>query len=116
MPEDKDRADDESMRSLEIEFAAKRTEWKRNREKFRLLRLLTNLNLWTLCLMYFCAAYGWYFNITWLPGYLTRQYGVESRVAWLDGLHQLPAMTSDAWLKEKAGALISNQRSDKPDK
>src|SRR5262249_35503741 len=34
------------------------------------LRLLSNANLWTLCLMYFCAAYGWYFNITWLPGFL----------------------------------------------
>src|SRR5262249_19619165 len=40
------------------------------------LKLLTNLNLWTLCLMYFCAAYGWYFNITWLPKYLHSQFGV----------------------------------------
>jgi MFS family permease len=39
-------------------------------------RLLTNVNLWTLCLMYFCAAYGWYFNITWLPKYLATKYGV----------------------------------------
>ena len=31
-------------------------------------RLLTNGNLWILCMMYFCAAYGWYFNITYLPG------------------------------------------------
>jgi hypothetical protein len=46
----------------------------------------------------------------------TRQYGVESKVAWLDGLHQLPAMTSDAWLKEKAGLLVSNQHPDKADK
>ena len=29
------------MRSLESEFAAKRAEWRRNREKFRLLRLLS---------------------------------------------------------------------------
>jgi MFS family permease len=43
------------------------------------LKLLTNLNLWTLCLMYFCAAYGWYFNITWLPGYLTREFGVDEQ-------------------------------------
>lgn len=39
-------------------------------------QLLTNGNLWILCGMYFCAAYGWYFNITWLPGYLTDRYGV----------------------------------------
>jgi MFS family permease len=39
-------------------------------------KLLTNGNLWVLCMMYFCAAYGWYFNITWLPGYLRSEYGV----------------------------------------
>jgi len=39
-------------------------------------RLLSSGNLWTLCAMYFCAAYGWYFNITWLPGYLREEYGV----------------------------------------
>jgi hypothetical protein len=35
------KADDEGMRALENEFAAKRAEWQRNREKFRLLRLLS---------------------------------------------------------------------------
>ncbi len=40
-------------------------------------RLLTSVNLWTLCLMYFCAAYGWYFNITYLPTFLQEQHGVE---------------------------------------
>jgi nitrate/nitrite transporter NarK len=44
-------------------------------------RLLTSSNLWTLCAMYFCAAYGWYFNITWLPGYLNEEYGV-SKESW----------------------------------
>jgi MFS family permease len=41
------------------------------------LRFLTNINLWTLCLMYFCAAYGWYFNITYLPGYLKDHYHIN---------------------------------------
>jgi MFS family permease len=47
-------------------------------------RLLTDLNLWTLCIMYFGCAYGWYFNITWLPKYLGTQYGVsrESHGFW----------------------------------
>ncbi len=40
-------------------------------------RLLSSGNLWTLCLMYFCAAYGWYFNITWLPKYLGEVYGIS---------------------------------------
>jgi MFS family permease len=39
-------------------------------------RLLTNGNLWRLCLMYFCAAYGWYFNITYLPDFVEQQ-GVD---------------------------------------
>jgi nitrate/nitrite transporter NarK len=45
------------------------------------LKLLTSGNLWILCAMYFCAAYGWYFNITWLPGYLRDRYGV-TRETW----------------------------------
>jgi MFS family permease len=39
-------------------------------------KLLTSVNLWTLCLMYFGGAYGWYFNITYLPKYLAEQYNV----------------------------------------
>lgn len=39
--------------------------------------ILSNRNLWVLCAMYFCASYGWYFNITWLPGYLTNRYGID---------------------------------------
>jgi MFS family permease len=40
-------------------------------------RFLRSRNLWALCLMYFCASYGWYFNITWLPGFLKDQHGVN---------------------------------------
>jgi MFS family permease len=40
------------------------------------LKLLTDANLWMLCLMYFCAAYGWYFNISYLHIFLEQQYGV----------------------------------------
>ncbi len=39
-------------------------------------KILTNYNLWLLCVMYFCMSYGWYFNITWLPKYLRTHYGV----------------------------------------
>jgi len=41
-------------------------------------RLLGSGNLWILCGQYFLAAYGWYFNITWLPGYLKQKYGVTA--------------------------------------
>lgn len=44
-------------------------------------RLLTSGNLWMLCLMYFCAAYGWYFNITLLPSFLENQYEVSPKSA-----------------------------------
>ncbi len=39
-------------------------------------RFVSSVNLWSLCLMYFCASFGWYFNITWLPKYLGTKYGV----------------------------------------
>ncbi|MCS6851933.1 MAG: MFS transporter [Gemmataceae bacterium] len=39
-------------------------------------------NLWVLCLMYFCTAYGWYFNITWLPDYLREQFGLDRGSRW----------------------------------
>ncbi|MBL8795816.1 MAG: MFS transporter [Planctomycetia bacterium] len=42
-------------------------------------RLLSSTNLWALCLMYFCAAYGWYFNITYLPTFLEQQFGIDKK-------------------------------------
>jgi ACS family glucarate transporter-like MFS transporter len=46
-------------------------------------RILGSANLWLLCAMYFCASYGWYLNITYLPGYL-RSEGVtpETHGIW----------------------------------
>jgi MFS family permease len=46
------------------------------------LKLLKSGNLWVLCLMYFCAAYGWYFNITYLPRFLEQQYHVDPESTW----------------------------------
>jgi MFS family permease len=40
-------------------------------------RLLASPTLWTLCLMYFCMSYAWYFNLSYLPAYLEEQHGVE---------------------------------------
>jgi len=40
-----------------------------------LSRILTNRNMIALCLMYFTQAYGFYFNITWLPTYLKEARG-----------------------------------------
>ena len=51
-------------------------------------RLFTNRNLWILCLMYFCGAYGWYFNLQRLPKYLEEEYQVTvaSHGFWLSSL------------------------------
>ena len=55
-------------------------------------KLLTSGNLWLLCIMYFCSAYGWYINITYFPGYLKEQLGIEqgtditTRAFWIGGL------------------------------
>jgi ACS family glucarate transporter-like MFS transporter len=43
------------------------------------LQLLRNTNLWALCLMYFCASYGWYFNITFLPSFFREQLHVDDK-------------------------------------
>lgn len=42
------------------------------------LRLLRSTNLWALCLMYFCGAFGWYFNITYLPSFLEDHYQIAA--------------------------------------
>jgi hypothetical protein len=45
----------------------------------------------------------------------TRQFGIESKVSWVDGVSGLPGATSESWLKDKAKSLVSNQHADKPD-
>jgi len=39
-------------------------------------QILSSRNLWLVCLMYFCLAYGWYFNMTYLTGYFEDRYAV----------------------------------------
>lgn len=41
-------------------------------------RIVTDRNVVALCLMYFTQAYGFYFNITWLPTYLAKARGFSS--------------------------------------
>src|SRR3954466_10188681 len=41
----------------------------------------------------------------------TKQYGLEGKVSWVEGIHALPGQTSDEWLKDKAGKMVNNQRS-----
>jgi MFS family permease len=49
--------------------------------------LLRHRGMVVLCLMYFCAIYGWYFYITWLPTYLLRARGFDLQaVGWFAAL------------------------------
>ena len=42
----------------------------------------------------------------------TKQYGIESEVSWLKGIHELPAQRTDEWMKKDAAdKLVNNQRS-----
>ena len=41
-------------------------------------RILRHGSFLSLCLMYSAQAYGWYFNITYLPQFLERQYGLPN--------------------------------------
>lgn len=36
-------------------------------------------NLWVLCALYFCLAFSWYFNMTWLPGFLMDRFGISQQ-------------------------------------
>lgn len=40
-------------------------------------RLLASGNLWAVCIMYFMMAYGWYFNVNYLPAYLEEMHGLN---------------------------------------
>ena len=49
--------------------------------------------------MYFCAIYGWYFYLTWLPTYLLRARGFDLRQAgWLAALRERGGPLTDAAL------------------
>ncbi len=40
--------------------------------------LLNNRSTWLLALMYACASFSWYFNITYFPSFLETRHGLES--------------------------------------
>ncbi len=67
-------------------------------------RLIRSRNLIVICAMYFCAIYGWYFFVTWLPQYLERARGFDIRqTSWLAAL---------PWLAIAAGCILGGLFSD----
>lgn len=62
----------------------------------RLLRVLADRNVVALCLMYFTQAYGFYFNLTWLPTYLRKARGFEDpALSLLAGLPLILSAVAD---------------------
>jgi nitrate/nitrite transporter NarK len=57
-------------KQLSAAGSSKRVPW---------LRFAGSVNLWVLCIAYACSAYGWYFNITYLPDYLREVYGLDKQ-------------------------------------
>jgi MFS family permease len=57
-------------------------------------RVLASRNMIALCLMYFTQAYGFYFNMTWLPTFLKEKAPSDSSVLLLGLLSGLPLILS----------------------
>lgn len=75
-------------------------------------KVLSNANLWILCMMYFCAAYGWYFNITYLPGYLRDYYGETGGEKFSAGYWRISLMAGLPLLLGSAACLLGGIMSD----
>jgi MFS family permease len=75
-------------------------------------RLFRSANLWILCAMYFCGAYGWYFNITWLPKFLSEEFKVTKEPKWSAEFWQYSIMQGMPLLLGAAGCLIGGYLSD----
>ncbi len=67
-------------------------------------RFLRSRNLVVICAMYFCAIYGWYFFMTWLPQYLERARGFD--------LRQTSLLAALPWLAIAAGCFFGGLISD----
>jgi nitrate/nitrite transporter NarK len=67
-------------------------------------RLLRSRNLIVVCAMYFCAIYGWYFFMTWLPQYLERARGFDIR--------QIGVLAALPWIAIAAGCFFGGVISD----
>jgi MFS family permease len=66
--------------------------------------LLRSRNLIVICAMYFCAIYGWYFFMTWLPQYLARARGFDIR--------EIGVLAALPWVAIAAGCFFGGILSD----
>jgi MFS family permease len=96
---------DVGREELKLIESGRRKEAPHHVDAATLRLVLTDRNLLALCLMYFTQAYGFYFNITWLPIYLEKARGFSStRLGLLAGL---PLILSS--LADLTGGLTSDR-------
>jgi len=76
-------------------------------------RLFGSTNLWVLCLMYFCASYGWYFNITYLPGYLQDFFGMSRGAKWSPQFWEFSLMQGMPLLFGSVACLVGGLLTDR---
>jgi ACS family glucarate transporter-like MFS transporter len=66
-----------------------------------------------LCAMYFCAIYGWYFYLTWMPTYLLRARGFDlTEAGWLAALPLLSIALGvflGGWLSDRLTARLGSR-------
>ncbi len=71
-----DRPSDHSFVNAE-ELVLIGSTWRpHNHDGLPVRAMLTNRSLWAICLMYSLITYGWFFNISYLPGYLKDRFDV----------------------------------------
>jgi ACS family glucarate transporter-like MFS transporter len=77
-----------------------------------------SLQVWMICLQYFCLSYGWYFYITWLPTYLREGRHLEiTQTALLailplfcGGLGNPASVLLSGWMVRRTGDVAQARR------
>jgi sugar phosphate permease len=55
-------------------------------------RFLRSRSVWLLCVQYACLSYGFWFYLTWLPTYITEQFGMAQADRYLAALLAAPPL------------------------
>ena len=63
----------------QIEIERGRDTGKASHAALPVRAMLGSVNLWLICIMYFCMVYGWYFHVTYLPSYLEDRFDLDPR-------------------------------------
>jgi nitrate/nitrite transporter NarK len=109
-----DPRDHSRVSATELEVIVGGGAEERPHERIQWRWLTESRSLGVLCAMYFCAIYGWYFYLTWLPTYLLRARGFDLRQAgWLAALPLLSialGVSLGGWLSDRLTARLGARR------